>query len=593
VKKTQSERESRRSRRTFLRGVSAAAAGFAARAAAPEERSQPFTRDTLKCAEAIAGLSFTDAEDELILPNANRFRTYYEALREVRIAADVEPAFTFRPPIPATRPPGHATPNARITLARPLESSVPSSVEELAFLPVTALASLVERRRVSSTELTKMYIERLKRYDGLLQCVVTLTEDLALAQAAAADREIRAGMYRGPLHGIPWGVKDLFATKGIRTTWGATPYENQTINVDATAIERLREAGAVLVAKLSTGELAGNDVWFGGKTKNPWSPQRGSGGSSAGPASATAAGLVGFSVGTDTGGSIIQPASLCGAVGFRPTYGRISRHGVMPLRWTMDKVGPICRGVEDCALVFNALYGPDGRDETVADLPFAWNRDMPLSALRIGFVQREFEEPRPDADEESRKTWSQRKKALGEALEALRGAGARLDPISLPDLPAAAAWWILAAESGAAFDELVRSGAVRQLAGTRPNERANQLRASRFIPAVEYIQAQRVRTLLIREMEALLAKYDAFITPPDSQSVLMTSQTGHPAIVLKAGFVDDLPQGILITGRLYDEATLLGTALAYERATKWHTMHPNLEPLKPAAPPAGRVPAGY
>ena len=255
---------------------------------------------------------------------------------------------------------------------------------------MTALAGLVQKRDVSSTDLTKMYLGRLKTYGPKLTCVVTLTEELALAQAAQADKEIRAGRYKGPLHGIPWGAKDLLATKGIPTTWGAAPYQNQVIDHDATVVERLREAGAMLVAKLSLGALAQGDNWFRGQTKNPWNG-RGSSGSSAGPGSATAAGLVGFAIGTETRGSIISPSAVNGVVGLRPTYGRVSRYGAMALSWTMDKIGPMCRSVEDCALVFNAIYGPDGRDDTVVDAPFTWNPDIPLSKLRVGYIKTEFE----------------------------------------------------------------------------------------------------------------------------------------------------------------------------------------------------------
>jgi Asp-tRNA(Asn)/Glu-tRNA(Gln) amidotransferase A subunit family amidase len=565
-------------RRRVLRAIAASAtAVIGAPLAAQDDRSGGITKTTMRCAEDIAGVRFEDTEEEAIARAASRLREHYNALRDLTLTADVPPSFSFRPPVPAHLV-GKATPNAPLALGRAtVHGGVPSG-DELAFLPVVALADLLKRRLVSSTELARLYLDRLKSYDHVLQCVITLTEDLALEQAEVADREIRAGTYRGPLHGVPWGVKDVFATRGIRTTWGAKPFEHQMLDFDATVVERLRAAGAVLVAKLSTGELAGNDVWFGGKTKNPWNPALGSGGSSAGPAAATAAGLVAFSVGTDTGGSIIQPANTCGVVGLRPTYGRISRHGAMTLRWTMDKVGPLCREVEDCALVLNALYGPDGRDDTVADVGFQWKPNEPLASVRVGFVQHEFDEPRSDADDDARRVWPQRKELLARALDALRGIGVRLQPVSLPDFPVEATWRILAAESGAAFDEFVRSGAVRELLGKGPNERANQLRTSRFIPAVEYIQAQRARTLLGRHMEAVFAGCDVFLAPPDSASVLMTSMTGHPAVVVKAGFVDDLPQGIMITGRLYDEATVLRAARAYERASPWREMHPQLQP---------------
>ena len=541
-------------------------------AAQSEPPARP-TVDSLKCAEPIGGVSFSGSEEELMLANVKANREHYEALRGMVIPVDTEPAFSVQLP---TRPlPSKAA--ARSTPPAPRRSrSLPKrpAPDELPFLPIASLAPLIESRTISSTELTEIYLDRLKRHDPVLQCVITLTEGLARSQASAADREIRAGRYRGPLHGVPWGVKDLFATKGIRTTWGAKPYEHQMLDFDATVVERLRDAGAVLVAKLTSGELAIGDVWFGGKTRNPWNPELGSSGSSAGPASATSAGLVGFAIGTETNGSIISPASRCGIVGLRPTYGRVSRHGVMTLRWTLDKVGPLCRGVEDCALVFDAIRGPDGHDQTVVDLPFTWNRSRPLGRFHIGFVEQEFDEPAADSTEEERQRWPRRRAALSQTLDVFRRAGAVLEPISLPDLPARSIYAILGAEAGAAFDDLIRSGRVADLSGKGPNDRANQLRTSRFIPAVEYIQAQRARTILFREMERLLARCDAFLAPSDSTSVTMTNLTGHPAVTLNAGFVDGLPEAIMITGRLFDEGTLLRLAEAYEQSTDWHTRRP-------------------
>jgi len=406
--------------------------------------------------------------------------------------------------------------------------------------------------------------------------VITLTESTAIEQAAQADAELKGGRSRGALHGVPYGIKDLFATKGIRTTWGAKPYEDQVFDYDSTTVERLRDAGAVLVAKLTTGELAVGDLWFGGRTRNPWNPETGSSGSSAGPAAAVAAGLVGFAVGTETGGSIVSPASTCGVVGLRPTYGRISRHGVMTLRWTLDKVGPLARTVEDCGMILNAVYGPDGRDDTVADLPFAWSASNGLDGVRLGYVEQEFQKPAENASAEERARWQGRRSVLESALDVFRAAGATLQPVALPDLPAQALYSILNAEAGAMFDDLVRSGRVRELTGKAANHRANQLRAARYIPAVEYIRAQRVRTLLLHQMNALLAQLDAFIAPPSSASVTMTNLTGHPAIVLKSGFVEGMPEAIMVTGRLFDEAAILRVAHAYERRTSWSKRHPAL-----------------
>ena len=401
-------------------------------------------------------------------------------------------------------------------------------------------------------------------------------------------------------------MKDLFDTKGIRTTWGAKPYENRVAQVDATIVERLRDAGAVLCAKLSMGALAQGGVWFGGSTRNPWAPDNSSSGSSAGPGAATAAGLVAFAIGTETRGSIISPSSTCGVVGLRPTYGRISRYGAMALSWSMDKIGPMCRSVEDCAIVFNAIYGSDGRDDTVVDAPFNWTPDVPISSLKIGFLESEFNPSTSSGQargggpgdgrgggnpEDARRRAEERNKLLKEALDVLRAAGAKLEPMTLPEFPANALGFILSAEAAAAFDDLTRSKEVDLLTEQGAGAWPNTFRTSRFIPAVEYIRAQRARTLLNRQMDALMSKYDVFLSPTGSASLGITNLTGHPAACLKAGFVDGTPLALMITGRLYDEANVLRVALAYERATKWHGMNPtlddNLRRMKTAAAIAG------
>jgi Asp-tRNA(Asn)/Glu-tRNA(Gln) amidotransferase A subunit family amidase len=571
-------------RRKFLRSVPAAiAAGVAAPALAQQFQQQEparFGKGALKSAEEIFGLDFHDAEGDMMLRGVSRNLDSYETLRKLDIPQATEPAFVFHPYLPGKRPAAGVQPRrARLSVAAPPPVKVGKSLEDLAFLPVTALAPLIESRRVTSTALTKMYLDRLKRYGDRLKCVVTLTEEQALAQAVAADKEIAAGKYRGPLHGIPWGAKDLLATKGIRTTFGAKPYENQVIDMDATVVQRLHEAGAVLVAKLSMGALAMGAVWYGGTTRSPWNTERGSSsGSSAGPASATAAGLVGFAIGTETLGSIISPSSTCGVTGLRPTYGRVSRHGAMALSWTMDKIGPICRSVEDCALVFNAIYGSDGKDDSVVDAPFAWNPLVPLSKLRIAFLKSEFDVPPAAANmsEQQRKTFEQRKAVHAEALDAFRKAGAKLEPIDLPEFPAQAIRFILNTEGAAAFDDLTRSRGIDLLTAQGPGDWPNTFRTSRFVPAVEYLRAMRARTLLMQKMDEMMSRCDVFISQTNSASLTITNLTGHPALCLKSGFVDNVPAAVMITGRLYDEATLLRVALAYERATKWHTMNPTL-----------------
>jgi Asp-tRNA(Asn)/Glu-tRNA(Gln) amidotransferase A subunit family amidase len=597
-------RRAKMRRRRFLQAVPAAVAGgLAAPALGGQEQARRIGKDTLECGEKIFGVDFSDAEEEQALGGVNRNLDAYEQLRKVDVPLDTEPAVTFRPYLPGRKPRAGATPNARIKVTLQGPKGRPSSLDDLAFLPVTALAPLIQRRDVTSTELTTMYLERLKQYGPKLNCVVTLTEELALAQAAQADKEIRAGRYKGPLHGVPWGAKDLFATKGIPTTWGAGPFQHQVFDYDATIVERLRDAGAVLVAKLSMGALAQGDRWFRGQTKNPWNPddpQRGgSSGSSAGPGSATAAGLVGFSVGTETRGSIISPSAMNGVVGLRPTYGRVSRHGAMALSWTMDKIGPMCRSVEDCALVFNAIYGPDGRDDTVIDAPFVWNPDLPLARVKIGYLEAEFKAQPPaegrvgrgqgagrgDAGgrgrgalspEEQRRRAEERLKLLNEALEVYRKAGATLHPIEIP--PRAASYsgalnFVLSTEAAAAFDDLTRGEGIKdESLGAWPNT----FRTHRFVPAVEYIRAQRVRTLLMREMDALMSQYDVFLSPTGGSSLAITNLTGHPAVAVRAGFVANAPLMLMVTGRLYDEATTLRVALAYERASAWNDVRPQL-----------------
>ncbi|MGD2217911.1 MAG: amidase, partial [Gemmatimonadales bacterium] len=349
-----------------------------------DQEELKITVEMLADAEAVAGLEFTDEERQLMLQGLNRRLRGYEVLRSLELVNKVPPALYFEPV-----PPGHTVARepgvsrrSQVRIDR-----LPTDLEEIAFWPVTHLAKLIETRRLSSVQLTTMYLERLKKYGPKLKCVVTLTEELALEQARQADDEIAGGNYRGPLHGISWGAKDLLAIPEYRTTWGAAPYKDQVIDEDATVARRLEEAGAVLVAKLTLGALAMGDVWYGGRTRNPWDYEEGSSGSSAGPAAATAAGLLGFAIGTETLGSIVSPCTRCGTTGLRPTFGRVSRYGAMALSWSMDKVGPICRSVEDCALVFEAIYGPDGRDLTVVDLPFVWDAELDVRTLRVGYLK--------------------------------------------------------------------------------------------------------------------------------------------------------------------------------------------------------------
>ena len=529
---------------------------------AQAQEGQRVTKEMIAQAERIAGLTFTDQQREEMVRGLNRFAADYERLREYPLPNSVAPALYFDP-----QPPGVPLPSGPSALRKSAVEPVerPADLEELAFWPVTRLAELIRTRQVTATELTHLYLERLERYDPKLHCVVTLTEERALRQAEQADAEIKAGRYRGPLHGIPWGVKDLLATKGYPTTWGAAPYKDQVIDEDATVVRRLDEAGAILVAKLTVGALAMGDQWFGGQTRNPWNLEQGSSGSSAGSAAATVAGLVGFSIGTETYGSIVSPSTRCGATGLRPTYGRVSRHGAMALSWSMDKIGPICRSVEDCALVFHAIHGPDGHDPTVRDVPFVWDASRPLGEIRVGYLKSAFE-----AEGESPTRAFDRA-----ALDVLRNdLGLELVPFELPDgLPLASLRIILSAESAAAFDELTRSGRVDEI---ERSSWPNSFRQARFIPAVEYIQANRVRSDLIRRMHEAMRGIDVFVTPSFAQDVLLlTNLTGHPTVVVPSGFTEaGTPVSISFVGKLWGEAEALRVAMAYQEATGFHLRRP-------------------
>lgn len=527
----------------------------------PEDGS--VTLETLQSAEALIGISFTQAEAKMALQGVNTNLKTYQSLRKIDVPLDTEPAFTFHPGLPGrTYPVGHG----KATFA-PTAANKPASTDELAFLSATELGALIHTRQVSPVELTKLYIERLKKYSPKLECLITVTEELAMEQARQAELDVKRGRARGPLHGVPWGAKDLLATKGIPTTWGAEPYRNQVIDCDATVVERLRKAGAILVAKLSMGALAQGGLWFGGDTKNPWKITESSSGSAAGPASATSAGLVGFSIGTETLGSIVSPSSTCGVTGLRPTYGRVSRYGAMALSWTMDKIGPICRTAEDCAAAFAAIFGPDGHDSTVADVQFNWPYNKPLGAMRIGYVESEFGQ---GSDEQQ--------KVHKSALDALRSAGAKLTPVELPKFQAFDLFMVLEAEAAAAFDDLTRSRGIDQLKGQKPGDWPNSFRTSRFIPAVEFIRGQRARRLLMQQMDDVMAKLDVLVTPaPRSQSLIITNFTGHPTVCAPCGFVDGRPQAIMFTSNLYDEAAALKAAIAYQKSTDWHKMHPKLD----------------
>ncbi len=567
------------SRRLFLKALATAGVGntvFGRALAALAEDERKITAEMVRDAEWISGAELTDEERELLLDGVNDLVEDYELIRQVELANSVAPALQFQPAVPAAAPAGR-TP---IGLTRRGAPRRGDSEEDLAFAPVTELAGLLKTRQVSSVELTRLSLERLKRFDPRLECVISLTEELALAQAEKADREIAAGRYRGPLHGVPWGAKDLLAVPGYRTTWGAKPYEEQVLDEKATVVKRLEEAGAVLVAKLSLGALAWGNVWYGGETKNPWNLEQGSSGSSAGPAAAAAAGLVGFAIGTETLGSIVSPCTRCGVTGLRPSFGRVSRYGAMALSWSMDKIGPIARSVEDCALVFHAVEGRDGLDPTAVDAPFHWPYGRDVRTIRVGYVAELFEEDRAAEieDEERRARVREGQEFDRRTLEELRRLGIELVPISLPErYPVSSLRFILTAEAACAFDELTRSGRddllVRQIRRAWPNV----FRQGQTIPAVEYIRANRIRSLVMEEMEEKLAGIDVYVAPSfGGSNLLLTNLTGHPAVVLPNGFRagDGTPTSITFMGRLHGESALLAVAHAYQQATSFHLQRP-------------------
>lgn len=526
-----------------------------------QPRGAEITKETIAAAEEIAGVSFTDDERTAITRGLQQARTAIDQLHHVALDMSVLPAIVFNPV-----PPGEKlAPKTKESMVRgrvPVMSR-PGSLEELAYEPVTQLSTLVRARKVKSSELTEMYLARLKRYDPQLHCVITLTEERARAQAKAADEEIARGKYRGPLHGIPWGAKDLLAVKGYPTTWGAGLYKEQSFDYDASVVRRLDDAGAVLIAKLTLGALAQGDRWYAERTRNPWNAETGSSGSSAGPASATAAGCVAFAIGSETNGSITSPSRVCGLSGFRPTFGRVPRTGAMALSWTMDKLGPICRSAEDCALVFDAIQGPDSIDYSVQSYPFNWRANLKPSQLRIAYVKSQFEGTRPDG------TPFRSEEGLN-VLKVLESLGAKLTSIDEPTPTSGfLAQLTLNAECGAAFQADTLNGKIKELEpySTWPNT----FRAAQFLPAADYVNAQRARTKLCKQWWDLFTEHDVILTPRENTSV--TNITGTPSIVVPTGFA--IPQPNQFAGRGGGGAT---TSIASTGATR-------PDSARPAAPP--------
>lgn len=528
-------------------------------AGGPKEAAGPITAQDLAAVEKVARLAFDADQRRAVLERVRRMSRDYEDLRAEALAYTVEPPAFFSPQgrtaVPWRGAGGEGDEDA------PLKK--PGSAEDLAFLPVHALARLVEERKVSPVELAEISLRRLERHGGELLCVVTLTRDLAMEQARRAEAEIRAGRYRGPLHGIPYGLKDLFATRGIPTTWGAAPRSDQVLDHDASVVEKLAEAGAVLVAKLSMGALARGDRWFRGRTRNPWNRDQGSSGSSAGSAAATAAGLVPFAIGTETLGSIMSPSLRCRVTGLRPTYGRVPRYGAMPVSWSMDKIGPICRNARDCALVLQALAAPDPRDPSAAGLPFTPPPPRAdLSDLRIGYVVRRGRGRGREAEQGER-----------EELALLRRLGLEPRPVEL----AAAGRelrMILSVEAAAAFDEFTRSGEVDRL---RESAWPRAFRAARHVTAVEYLRAQRVRRRVQERFEAAMGDLHVVVDRGlGGPNLLTTNLTGHPQLIIPFGTTRGRPLALSLLGRLYGEAALLAVGARIQEATDHHLGRPEL-----------------
>jgi Asp-tRNA(Asn)/Glu-tRNA(Gln) amidotransferase A subunit family amidase len=564
-------------------GAASAVFGRALTALAAEKGA--VTKEMIEQAEWIAGLKLDDDKRRLMIEGVNETMQDYGRIRALAIDNGVAPAIVFEPamatePVSAER--GHVRAPEREAPHRP------EAEEDLAFASVAELSALIRSRRISSVELTRLFLGRIERFDPTLRAVITLTGDLALEQAERADREIARGLHRSALHGIPWGVKDLFAVPGYVTTWGAEPYKDQVRKEKATAVARLEEAGAVLVAKTAVGALAWGDVWFGGMTRNPWKTSEGSSGSSAGSAAGTAAGLFGFALGTETLGSVVSPCTRCGVTGLRPTFGRVSRYGVMALAWTMDKVGVIARTAEDCALVFGAIHGGDGLDPAAVTRPFSWPLGRDVRTLRVGYVKGLFDEDRSanvkdDAAKARVREWQE---ADRRALDVLRGLGFDLLPIELPrTYPVDALSFILGAEAATAFDELTRSGRDAELARQVADAWPNVFRQSQLVPAVEYIRANRLRRLVMKEMEDLMRSVDLYVSPTYAgENLLLTNLTGHPQVVIPHGFraSDGTPLSFTFTGSLYGETDLLAVASAFQQVTDHHLKRPEIKP--PAEP---------
>ena len=566
-----------------------------------DAEEQSITLDMVSDAMKLSGIELGEEELEDLVDTANRNLNNFEEGRETHIPNDVSPPFHFSSIVPGVEVERTERPVrfSDVTVSRP------ANLEDAAFWPVRHLAELLRTRQVTSVELTQMYLDRLHRYQPRLNFVVTFLDELAIEQAQAADREIAAGNYKGPLHGIPWGAKDIISVKDYPTTWGSPAFRDQVLDYDASVVEMLRDAGAVLLAKLATGELAGGDRWFGGQTRNPWNPQQGSSGSSAGPGSATAAGCVGFAIGSETSGSILSPSSRCGLAGLRPTFGRISRYGVMALSWTQDRLGPMCRYAEDCAIVMDTIAKPDGRDMSVSELPFNWDAGFDIRGLRVGYIKESFDDI----------TDTTVKQNAAATLETLRSVGvSEFIPMTIPETPGNGS--AIGVESTVFFDEKSRTGRME-------TARGGARHSSRLVPAVEYLQSQRMRMMMMTELAKATEGIDVYLVAsaargggggrggrgaagrggapaapgarggaarggrggggggapqtPARRHSSMANLACYPAINMPNGFSEaGTPTNVTFFARPFRELELLALAKAYQDAAGFHVRTPDL-----------------
>jgi Asp-tRNA(Asn)/Glu-tRNA(Gln) amidotransferase A subunit family amidase len=523
------------------------------------------SRESVTQAEKIIGLDFNDAERDSLIENLNAHLKNYQNIRESFLSNNIPPSLIFNPVPPDFQINNEQNP---IKFSSYDNLGLPLNKDDLAWYTIGQLSELIKTKKISCVELTNFYLDRIKKYSATLNCVVTLTDGYAIRRAAELDRELAEGKYRGVLHGIPFGLKDLFAVKGYPTTWGAVPYKGQVIDYNSTVFNKLEAAGGVLLAKLSMGELAMGDVWFGGLTRNPWDISQGSSGSSAGSACSVSAGLLPFAIGTETWGSIVSPSTICGVTGLRPTFGRISRAGAMALSWSMDKVGPICRTAEDCAIIFNILQGKDNNDPTTVNAPFNYSSKLNVKNLRVGYLKLNFERNYDLKDNDSL------------TLIKLISLGYNLIPVELvPDVPLQDLAIILEAEAGAAFDLLSRNGDDDKMVKQNKDSWPNIFRASRFIPAVEYINANRLRTKLIRQINEVVRKFDVLVVPSlEDDSQLLFNLTGHPCITFPNGFTSKgMPTSITFVGNLYNEGIIISAANQFQSVTNFNKKHPSLK----------------